>query len=87
MTTQLSLLDRDWIEHSIPEVLRLMAGRTFCADDLHGILPPPEQRNWYGALMAKLRNQGLIEKVGYQPSARRAANGRVLALWVVKNSV
>lgn len=85
MTTQLSLLDREWININAPLVLTAMAGREFTTDCLHAILPEPEQRNHYGALVARLANQGLVEKVGYRPSQRKEANGRVVAVWKVKS--
>lgn len=84
MTTQLSLFDRDWINIYAPLVISAMAGREFTCDDVHEILPAPDQLNHYGALLARLRNQGLIEKIGYRPSNRSEANGRVLAVWRVK---
>lgn len=83
--TQLSLLDREWISTYAPVVLATMRGQ-WTTDDLHAILPEPEQKNWLGALIATLRNQGLIEKVGYRPSKRPEANGRAICVWRVKST-
>lgn len=82
--TQLSLLDREWVAIHAPLVLTAMQGREFTSDCLHGLLPEPDQRNHYGALIARLANQGLVEKIGYRPSQRKEANGRVVAVWRVK---
>lgn len=84
MNTQLSLLDREWATVHAPTVVSAMAGRDFTADDLHAILPTPENRNYYGVLLARMKNKGMVRKVGYQPSLRPEANGRVVAVWRVK---
>ena len=80
MTTQLDFLQRDWCELCEPVVLA-MAGGVFTSDDLHPILPTPQHHNWFGVLMARMKNKGLVERVGYQPSKRPEANGRPIAIW------
>lgn len=88
MTTQFQLplsdLKREWIAESAPIVLQAMRGREFTADDLHGLCDPPWSHNWWGVLCAKLKNKGLLERVGYRQSQRKSANGRVVAVWRVK---
>lgn len=82
MTTQLDLLQRDWCEDGLREVVCLtLPGDVFCADQLHEWLPRPAHDGWWGILMAKLRRSPSFRKVGYRPSARPAANGRVVAVW------
>jgi hypothetical protein len=80
MPTQLDLLKLDWCELCEPVVL---AGHfiTFTSDDLHPILPTPQHCNWFGVLMARMKNKGLVERIGYQPSRRPEANGRPIAIW------
>ena len=81
MTIQLDLLKRDWCERMESSVLALMAGRPFTSDDLHPWLDAPEHCNWYGVLMARMKNKGLAERIGYRPSKRPEANGRPIAIW------
>ena len=82
-TTQLDLLQRDWIEDVWPVVVQWVCerGEPWTSDDLHEVIPTPANRNWYGILLAKLRNVGLIEKVGWLESSRPSANGRVIRVW------
>lgn len=85
MTTQLSLLDRPWVREQAQVVLTALQGKEFTADEVHGVVTSqPDNVNLYGALMARLRCTGKIEKVGYQPSKRPEANRRVVAVWRVK---
>jgi len=86
MTTQLDLLKRDWCDLCEPVVLAKMRGpyagdNVFTSDDLHPLLPTPQHHNWFGVLMARMKNKGLVERVGYQPSKRHEANGRPIAVW------
>ena len=81
MKTQLDLLERDYVTRNSPLVLAAMRGRDFTADDIHGVVEPPANQNWYGVLFAAIRRQ--LVKVGYRPSARKEANGRVVAVWRV----
>ncbi len=83
MTHQLELADlkRDWVEESTTRFPALALPAVWSTDDLHGLLPRPQEQNWFGVLMAALRNRGLIVKAGYKPSTRPEANGRVIALW------
>lgn len=82
MTTQLSLLDREWCDRVAPTVLSAMRGRDFTADDLRGVVDPPENVNLYGVLFAKIRPQ--LERIGYRASKRPARNGAVIRVWRVK---
>lgn len=85
MTLQLELtqIKRDWCDRMASRVLSAMAGRDFCADDLHPILEAPEHDNWFGVLLAQLKNSGRIERVGYRPSARPERNGGLVRVWRV----
>lgn len=83
MTTQLSLLDRDWVSQNIPVLIQSLAGREFTTDDAHRVFSEPENRNLVGVMFAKLRCQGRIKRIGYRASARPEANGRVVAVWRV----
>ena len=86
MTTQLNLMQRDWIEGCVPFIARQFTGYTFTSDDLHGLLDAPAHSNWWGVLMAVCKNKGLVERVGYQPSRRPEANGRPIAIWKIKST-
>lgn len=82
---QLDLLERDWIYDSSVLALEAMTGKEyFTSDDLHECIPAPSNLNWWGALIASMRSKGMIHRVGYGPSKRPEANGRVVALWRVK---
>ena len=81
MTLQLSLLKREWADSAEPVILEKMRGTIFTTDDLHSLLPTPDHPNWFGILMASLKNKGLVERVGYQPSRRPESNGRAIAVW------
>lgn len=83
--TQLNLLWRDWIEENTPCVLSTMAGKQFTSDDLHKTLGAPPQQNWWGVLLARLKNKGLVRRVGYKPSERTERNGGVIAVWEIPN--
>ena len=80
-TLQLDLLERDYVSRNIPVVLSAMRDREFTADDIRGVVEPPSHPNWTGVLFAQLRKH--LEKVGYRPSHRKEANGRVVAVWRV----
>lgn len=78
-TIQLDLLERDYVTRNLPILLSAMKGREFTADDIHGVVNPPQNVNWYGVLMSQARKH--LTKVGYRPSTRKEANGRVVAVW------
>lgn len=80
---QLSLLDREWVNINSPLVLTAMNGRDFSSDDLHTILPQPDNNNLYGVLVAHLRCAGAIIRVGSVKSRRKSANGRYVGLYRV----
>lgn len=85
MNTQLNLLDRDWCNVNAPVVLSAMRGREFTADEIHPLVSEPDNKNLYGILFAVIKKH--LEKVGYRPSSRPEANGRVVAVWRVKQEV
>ena len=84
MTTQLDLLQRDWCDNAEPLLIANMRGASFTSDDLHEQFIAPQHGNWWGVLMARMKNKGLVEKVGYRPSKRPEANGRPIAVWRIK---
>jgi hypothetical protein len=80
---ELSGLRRDWIEAAVedwPIIVRSLPP-LWTTDDLHQHLGDAEEPNWYGVLCASLKAKGLIARVGYRPSQRPEANGRVVAVW------
>ena len=81
--TQLNLLQRDWCDNAEPIVLRMMRGAAFTTDELHEHFIAPEHGNWWGVLLARMKNKRLIKRVGYRPSIRPEANGRPIAIWEV----
>ncbi len=86
MTHQLELtqLKRSWIEDALLVIVRAssaMLPEVFSTDDIHAILPEPAHPNWYGVLLAKLKNIGVVERFGDRPSKRPQANGRRVAVW------
>ena len=87
MPTQLSLLDRAWVNEQAPVVLARVGGCEFSTDDVHGLVTEqPANRKLYGVLFAKLKAEKWIERVGYRPSQRPEANGRVVAVWRVRRT-
>lgn len=80
-------LKRKWIDEAALKVAELAeAGKLpepdWSSDDLHTLLTKqPEQLNWWGCLMAKLKNEGKIIRTGSKPSSRPEANGRWIASW------
>ena len=94
MTVQLELTEikRAWLDQSLEKftddnheglwLLRELG--EFTSDDIHVCLPqPPDHPNWYGVLVAKMKNAGLIKCVGYRPSTRKERNGGVVRVWRV----
>jgi len=83
MTIQLELaaLERDWVDSAYDLVWGLRQGSEFATDDLHDSLPRPQHPNWWGVLLAKCRTVGIVEPIGYRPSLRPEANGRVIRVW------
>lgn len=54
----------------------------FTADDMPETgAPEPDARGRMGALFRLAHQQGLIEPVGYQPSAREGRNGSIVRVW------
>lgn len=86
MTTQLELkaVKRDWIDESICFLRFVLPQmRTFSSDDLHDILNPPQHQNWFGVLLAAMKNKGMIRRVNAVASKRPEANGRLISVWEV----
>ncbi len=85
MTNQLNLFDikNDWCNRMTPIVLASFKSE-FTTDDIHRVVEAPAHPNWFGVLVAQLKNKGLVEKVGYRTSQRKEANGRAVAAWRVK---
>lgn len=84
-TLELATLKRDWVEESATQLALLLPQLgDFSTDELHPVLPKPDHNNWYGVLMAKLKNEGLIERVNAKPSNRPEANGRLISVWRAK---
>ena len=85
MTTQLDLLKRDWCERAEIAVMQhCRAVNPIITTDAirdYGLVDEPEHPNWWGVLLARMKNKRLIERIGYQPSRRKEANGRPIALW------
>lgn len=73
---------REWIDDAAPRLVMMLPtlGR-FTSDDIHRLLPPPAHANWFGILVATLKNRGLVRKVGYKPSERKERNGGVISVW------
>ena len=61
--------------------------RTFTADDLHilesEIKAYHRDRRVIGAILKSFEHQGLIRKLGYEPSGRRECHGRPIVRWEV----
>jgi hypothetical protein len=85
LTLDLSDLKREWIEDAANVVLSMGSGYRFTSDDLHDMLPAPACDNWYGVLMAQLRNKNLIRRVLAFPKASRRPerNGAAVNQWEV----
>lgn len=83
---ELTSIKRAWIDEAVARFKTLYLPAEWTSDDLHKTLPVPDSDAWWGVLMAKLKNTGLIECVGYRPSARKARNGGVLRVWKAKTS-
>ena len=82
MQLELKNLQRSWVDESAPRVVnQLPTLGEFTADDLHKLLPEPLEPNWYGVLCAKLKNLGLIKRIGARPSARKERNGGLISVW------
>lgn len=82
MTIQLDLLKRDWCEQM--EIIVSGIRGEFTSDDLHPLLEKPEHQNWFGVLLARMKNKGLIQRLGYRASKRPERNGAVIAVWKMR---
>jgi hypothetical protein len=86
MTHQLELseMKRAWIDEALTAFnARAFSIGTFCADELHQYLPPPDHDGWWGCFVAKLRCAGRIKEVGRVKSTRPERNGAKVTLWQV----
>lgn len=74
----------DWDRAVVVQAIETLAatGRTFTSDDLWRLgVPMPANPNALGALFSAARKRGVIECVGYQPSAREGRNASVVRVW------
>jgi len=79
---ELATLRRDWIEEAAPRVVTMLPTLgAFTADDLRGRIPDPPAPNWFGCLVARLRNAGLIQEAGRVKSTRPERNGAKISAW------
>jgi hypothetical protein len=78
---ELTEIKRAWLDDAIARFKSLNLPSTWTADDLHKSLPRPDSDAWWGVLMAKLKNTGVVRCVGYTPSARPERNGGVVRVW------
>jgi len=84
MTVQLELttLKRDWCDTTLEQMLcGIQSGIEFTTDEIHDEVGAPSHPNLWGVLFAKMKASGRFVKVGYRPSRRPEANGRVVAVW------
>lgn len=73
-----------WDRAVVMQAIEHLAGtdRVFTADDLHSLgIPLPPHPNHIGALFSAAHKAGLIQPVGYAPSAREGRNGSVVRTW------
>jgi hypothetical protein len=81
---QLTDLKRRWCDDVRPLVTSICKTYVeFTVDDLHTwqSVPAPAHPNWWGVLVAQMKNTGLITRIGYRPSKRPEANSRVVSVW------
>lgn len=79
---ELGALKRDWVEEAETTLRPALKGLgRFSSDDLHSMLVKPTERNWFGVLLASLKNKGLIRRVDVTASRRPEANGRLISVW------
>ena len=79
----------DWAEQAF-EVIRQLAkrGTEFTSEDVLALTGLPSgdvgmnKNNASGAVMNKASRAGIIRKVGYAPSKRKASHGSIHAVWV-----
>jgi hypothetical protein len=79
---KLAELKPRWVEDAASQMALLLPGLgEFTSDDLHALIASPQSPNWWGVLLAKLANEGLLRRVGVRPSRRPEANGRLVSVW------
>lgn len=79
---ELKAIKRQWVEESMCFLQLVMSDMgQFTSDDLHVILHPPQHPNWFGILLAAMKNKGLIRRVNAIASKRPEANGRLVSVW------
>lgn len=81
MQLELANLKRDWIDDAVTRFMAATKLQAFTTDDLHKIIPEPSQRNYWGSLMARLKKEKRIRKIGFRVSERPSANSRPISLW------
>lgn len=79
----------DWSARAYLMVTKyIRRGGLFMAEDVRawaegeGLPPPPDPRAW-GAVIMRAAKEGLIKRIGYEPSRNRQAHLRPTAVWQV----
>lgn len=55
-----------------------------CADDLHGLEQPGQDKRVFGSVLSQLRTHGVLEPVGYRKSGRAACHARPIVMFRLK---
>jgi hypothetical protein len=81
----LSELKRVWIDDAAKTLdhTLLARGNEITVEDVRRLVLEPPHTNWYGCLMARLKNSSRIREIGRVRSSRPEANGRKISLWEV----
>ena len=80
---ELSEMRRDWIYDAVRLFPSIGITKPFTTDQLHNFFTRPPHDNYWGSLMARLKKQNYIRKIGYKVSDRPSANSRPVSLWEV----
>lgn len=82
---QLSLFTRPWLDEAESALLASFPpGSKFSSDDVHRVVSAPQEKNWLGVLMARLRCKGRIARVGSVASKRPESNCRHVGVFEVR---
>lgn len=81
---ELTTIKRQWIDDAASQfaLIKSRLGQ-FDFDEMHKLLPEPEQPCWWGIFSAQLAKAGIIRRVGARASKRPEANGRLISVWEV----
>ena len=81
---ELKSMKRQWIDDVAGQfAAHAEKGFEFSADWIHANFTEPWEPNWYGGLLAKLKNEGLIQEIGRVVSSRPERNWAKISLWKV----